>query len=150
MQPLNSANTTVSFWVKVNALPVTGEAYLLSYGGWQERLKISVPSHGKVVFSTNNVGTGNSDMDAGDGNALPIGVWKHVVMTHDGVNDKIFIDGVKKASKAVTGNLKSTVNPLGIGYDPIDNGGFFNGAKVYIYFYIVNIDLLFIIILHYE
>ena len=134
---LNSPTTTVSFWVKVNALPVSGEAYLLSYGGWQERLKISVPSHGKVVFSTNNVGTGNSDMDAGDGNALPIGVWKHVVMTHDGVNDKIFIDGVKKASKAVTGNLKSTVNPLGIGYDPIDNGGFFNGAldEVQIYNY---------------
>ena len=76
-------------------------------------------------------------MDAGDGNALPIGVWKHVVMTHDGVNDKIFIDGVKKASKAVTGNLKSTVNPLGIGYDPIDNGGFFNGAldEVQVYNY---------------
>ena len=125
---LNSPTTTVSFWVKVNALPVTGEAYLLSYGGWQERLKISLPSHGKVVFSTNNVGTGNSDMDAGDGNALPVGVWKHVVMTHDGVNDKIFIDGVKKASKAVTGALKSTVNPLGIGYDPIDGGSFFNGA----------------------
>ena len=126
--PLNSANTTVSFWVKVNALPVTGESFLFSYGGWQERLKISLPPHGKPVFSTNNVGTGNSDMDSGDGNALPVGVWKHVVMTHDGVTDKIFIDGVRKASKAVVGALKSTVNPLGIGYDPIDGGSFFNGA----------------------
>ncbi len=135
--PLNSATTTVSFWVKVNALPAQGEAFLVSYGGWQERLKISLPAHGKVVFSTNNVGTGNSDMDAGDGNALPVGVWKHVVMTHDGTNDKIFIDGVKKATKAVTGNLKSTVNPLGIGYDPIDNGSFFNGSldEVQVYNY---------------
>ena len=134
---LNSPTTTVSFWVKVNALPVTGEAFLLSYGGWQERLKISLPAHGKVVFSTNNVGTGNSDMDAGDGNALAVGVWKHVVMTHDGTKDKIFIDGVKKAEKAVVGNLKSTVNPLGIGYDPLDNTNYFNGAidEVQIYNY---------------
>ena len=135
--PLNSANTTISFWVKVNALPVTGEAFLLSNGGWQERWKISLPAHGKPVFSTNNVGTGNSDMDSGDGNALAVGVWKHVVMTHDGTNDKIFIDGVKKASKAVTGALKSTVHPLGIGYDPIDNGSFFNGSldEVQVYNY---------------
>jgi chitodextrinase len=135
--PLNSANTTVSFWVKVNTLPVTGESFLLSYGGWQERWKISLPAHGKPVFSTNNVGTGNSDMDSGDGNVLAVGVWKHVVMTHDGANDKIFIDGVKKASKAVTGGLKSTVNPLGIGYDPIDGGSFFNGSldEVQVYNY---------------
>ncbi len=135
--PLNSANTTISFWVKVNALPVTGEAFLLSNGGWQERWKISLPAHGKPVFSTNNVGTGNSDMDSGDGNALPVDVWKHVVMTHDGANDKIFIDGVKKASKAVTGALKNTVQPLGIGYDPIDGGSFFNGAldEVQVYNY---------------
>ena len=124
---LNSPTTTVSFWVRVNALPASGEAFLFSYGGWQERLKVSVPSHGKVVFTTNYAG-GISDMDAGDGNALPVGIWKHVVVTHDGANDKIFIDGVRKATKAVVGNLKNTTNPLGIGYDPIDNGAYFNGA----------------------
>ncbi len=135
--PLNSASTTISFWVKANALPVTGESFLLSNGGWQERWKISLPGHGKVVFSTNNVGTGNSDMDAGDGNALTVGVWKHIVMTHDGTNDKIFIDGVKKNTKAVTGALKNTVHPLGIGYDPIDGGSFFNGSldEVQVYNY---------------
>ncbi len=135
--PLNAASTTISFWVKANALPVTGESFLLSNGGWQERWKISLPAHGKVVFSTNNVGTGNSDMDAGDENALTVGVWKHIVMTHDGANDKIFIDGVRKASKAVTGALKNTVHPLGIGYDPIDNGSYFNGAldEIQIYNY---------------
>lgn len=125
--PLNSATTTVSFWVKVNALP-SGESYLLSYGGYQERWKISLPSHGKPVWSTNNVGTGNSDMDAGDGNALPVGVWKHVVMVHDGVSDIIYIDGVRKATKAVVGALKSTKLPLGIGYSPIDLCCYFNGS----------------------
>ena len=133
---LNSPFATISFWVKVNALPGNGESFLLSNGGWQQRWKISLPSHGKPVFTTNN-SSGISDMDSGDSSVLPVGVWKHVVMTHDGTNDKIFIDGVKKASKAVAGSLNPTTYPLGIGYDPIDNGSFFNGSfdEVQIYNY---------------
>jgi chitodextrinase len=124
----NHDYTTVSFWVNVNELPVSGESYLLSNGGWQQRWKISLPSHGKVVWSTKNSVSGNSDMDAGGGNELPIGEWKHVVMIHDGTNDKIFIDGALVASKAVGGAMLSTTYPLGIGHDPIDGGSFFNGS----------------------
>ncbi len=124
---LNGANTTITFWVKVNSLPANGEAFLLSNGGWQERFKISLPSHGKVVFTTNGSG-GISDMDAGNGNELPVGVWKQVVMVHNGVADKIFIDGVLKGSKAVTGSLNPSTKPLGIGYNPIDGGNWFDGA----------------------
>ena len=133
---LNSPTTTVSFWVKVNALPAQGEVYLLSFGGWQERWKISLPAHGKVVFSTKST-TGNTDLDAGDGNALPLSTWKHVVMIHDGAKDRIFIDGALKAEKIIAAPLNSTVNPLGIGYDPIDGGSFFNGSldEVQIYNY---------------
>jgi len=124
---LNSAATTITFWVKVNALPATGEAYLLSFGGWQERWKISLPPHGKPVFTTNSAG-GISDMDSGNGNELPVGIWKQVVMVHDGTNDKIFIDGVLKAQKAVAGALNATTKPFGIGYNPIDGGNWFDGA----------------------
>ncbi|MGI9158943.1 MAG: LamG-like jellyroll fold domain-containing protein [Saprospiraceae bacterium] len=124
---LNSGTTTVSFWVKVNSLPANGEAFLLSYGGWQERWKISLPTHGKPVWTTNHSG-GISDMDSGDGNALPVGVWKHVVMVHDGAKDKIFIDGALKGEKNVAGTLNSTTRPLGIGYNPIDGGNWFDGA----------------------
>ena len=46
---LNSDYTTISFWAKVNSLPANGEAFLLSFGGWQERWKISLPGHGKPV-----------------------------------------------------------------------------------------------------
>jgi chitodextrinase len=124
---LNSGTTTVSFWVKVNALPVNGESFLLSFGGWQERWKISLPPHGKPVWTTNHSG-GISDMDSGDGNELPVGVWKHVVMVHDGAKDKIFIDGALKGEKVVAGTLNSTTKPLGIGYNAIDGGNWFDGA----------------------
>ncbi|MBK9256792.1 MAG: hypothetical protein IPM42_14995 [Saprospiraceae bacterium] len=124
---LNSATATVSMWVKVNSLPANGEAFLISNGGWQERLKISLPTHGKPVFTTNYSG-GISDMDSGDGNELKPGQWTHLVFVHDGSKNKIFLDGVLKAEKNVSGDLNSTTRPLGIGYNAIDGGNWFDGV----------------------
>jgi hypothetical protein len=84
-----------------------------------------LPSHGKLVFTTNN-SSGISDMDSG-GSSITPGAWTHVVMTHDGVNDKIYFNGLEVASKAVAGTLNSTTHPLGIGYNPIDGGNYFEG-----------------------
>ena len=124
---LQSDFTTISFWVNPTALPASGEAYLLSNGGWQERWKISLPSHGKPVFTTHAAAC-CSDMDSGDGNDLKVGVWTHVAMVHDGTNDKIFVNGVLANQKLTAGALAKTKYPLGIGYDPIDNGSIFNGS----------------------
>lgn len=124
---LNSDYTTVSMWVKPNSIPATGEVFLLSFGGWQERIKISLPNHGKVVWTTNGTG-GISDMDAGGGNELQKGKWAHLVFTHDGTNDKIFLNGVQVAIKAVSGTLSSTTKPLGIGYNAVDGGNWFDGV----------------------
>ncbi|MCK6690608.1 MAG: fibronectin type III domain-containing protein, partial [Thermoanaerobaculia bacterium] len=103
-----------------------GESYLLSYGGWQERWKISLPQHGKPVWTTNHT-NGISDMDSGDGNELPVGEWRHVVMVHDGALDKIYFNGAKVAEKNVAGALKNTTKLLGIGYNAVDGGNVFNG-----------------------
>lgn len=123
---LQSPYTTVSFWVKPNSLPPSGQVFLLSNGGWQERWKISLPDHGKPVWTTNGTG-GISDMDSGGGNELQVGVWTHVAMVHDGLKDRIYMNGVQVAEKDVTGELNSTKYPLGIGYDPVDGGSFFDG-----------------------
>ncbi|MBK9565184.1 MAG: hypothetical protein IPO37_08395 [Saprospiraceae bacterium] len=123
---LQSASTTISFWVKVRSLPAQGEVYLLSHGGWQERWKISLPSHGKPVFTVKTT-TCCNDMDSGDGNQLKVNEWKHVVMTHDGTADKMYMNGVKVNEKAYAGALGKTTSPLGIGYDPIDKGNYFDG-----------------------
>jgi hypothetical protein len=123
---LNTPQTTVSFWANPNSLPGTGEAFLLSFGGWQERWKISLPPHGKPVWTTNHA-NGISDMDSGDGNELVVGTWTHVVMVHDGLKDKIYMDGALVAEKDVVGDLDNTVHPFGIGYNPIDGGNWFDG-----------------------
>lgn len=135
---LNSANTTISFWAKPNSLPVSGEVYLLSNGGWQERWKISLPGHGKPVFTTHSNGQCCSDLDSGT--PLTVGQWTHIVMTHDGTQDIIYLNGVQVNQKSAAGALDPTTKPLGIGYDPIDNGSYFDGAldEVQIYNYAMN------------
>jgi len=136
---LNSPYTTVSFWVKPNELPANGEVFLLSFGGWQERWKISLPTHGKPVWTTNH-SNGISDMDSGNGNELPVGTWTHVVMTHDGAKDFIYMNGVQVAEKDVVGTLDNTTYPLGIGYNPIDGGNWFNGDMDEVQVYNVALD----------
>ncbi len=124
---LNSGTTTVAFWVKMDQLAEQGEYFLMSQGGWQERWKISLPSHGKPVWTTNGEG-GISDMDSGDGNELTPGQWTHLAFVHDGAKDLIYVNGSLANEKAVTGNLNNTIHPLGIGYDPIDNANFSKGS----------------------
>ncbi|MBC7884847.1 MAG: LamG domain-containing protein, partial [Saprospiraceae bacterium] len=124
---LNSENTTVSLWVKANSLPANGESFILSNGGWQERLKISLPTHGKAVFTT-NYSAGISDMDAGDGNDLKVGQWTHLVFVHDGTKNKIYINGELEAEKNVAGTLNETTKDLGIGFNIIDGGNWFDGV----------------------
>ena len=123
---LNSATTSISFWVKPNSFPASGEVYILSNGGWQSRWKISMPNHGKPVFTTHSNGACCSDLDSGT--PLTLGTWTHVVMVHDGLKDIIYFNGAQVNEKNATGALDPTTYPLGIGFDPIDNGGFFDGA----------------------
>jgi hypothetical protein len=124
---LNSPLASVAFWVNVNNLPGNGEAYLVSLGGWQERYKISLPTHGKPVWTTNHE-NGISDMDAGDAGVLVPGTWAHLVFVHDGNKDYIYKDGVLAAEKDVVGLLNNTSHPLGIGYNIIDGGSYFDGS----------------------
>ena len=138
---LNSDYTTISFWVNVGELPAQGEVYLLSNGGWKERWKISLPSHGKPVFTTTSE-NGISDMDSGDGNELVVGTWTHVVMVHDGAKDLIYMNGAQVAEKDVTGDLDNTVHPLGIGYDPIDVANYFDGGLDEVQIYNVALDAM--------
>ncbi len=123
---LNSAATTISFWVKPNSFPASGEVYILSNGGYQERWKISLPGHGKPVFTTHSNGACCSDLDSGT--PLTIGTWTHVVMVHDGLKDIIYFNGVQVNEKSAAGVLDATTKPLGIGFDPIDQNYFFDGA----------------------
>jgi hypothetical protein len=42
--------TTYSLWVNLDELPPSGEAFLISNGGWQQRVKISVLTMEKLCL----------------------------------------------------------------------------------------------------
>ncbi len=130
---LNSATATISFWINPKSFPAQGEAYLISFGGYQERFKISMPNHGKPVFTTHAGGACCSDMDSNT--PLTMGTWTHVVMVHDGAKDIIYFNGLQVNEKNVAGALDASTKPLGIGYDPIDNTNFFNGSMDEVQFF---------------
>jgi hypothetical protein len=130
---LISDYATVSFWIRVDGQNLAdAEAYLLSFGSWQERYKVSLPQHLKVVWTTNskNAQFDNfiSDMDSGNGNELIEGFWWYVTMVHDGTDDIIYLDGEEVNRKPVLGTLNSTSRSLGFGNNPIEGGQFFEGS----------------------
>jgi hypothetical protein len=130
---LISDYTTVSFWIRVDSTSTKdAEAYVLDFGHWDQRWKISLPQHKRIVWTTNSKNTQFpnfiSDMDAKDGNELTLKDWWHVTMVHDGKDDVIYIDGKEVNRKPATGVLNPTIRPLGIGSNSVDGGQYFIGA----------------------
>jgi hypothetical protein len=130
---LLSDYATVSFWIRVDGLNIAdAEAYILDFGHWSQRWKISLPQHLKIVWTTNsnNAQFPNfiSDMDSGDGNEMVIGAWWYVTMVHNGTDDIIYVNGVEVKRKPTLGKLNSTARSLGFGNNPIEGGQYFNGA----------------------
>jgi hypothetical protein len=58
--------------------------------------------------------------------ALAANTWAHLAATYDGSTLRLFVNGVQVASKAQTGNLAASSNPLQIGGDSI-YGQYFAG-----------------------
>jgi len=130
---LISDYTSVSFWIRVDSINTSdAEAYILDFGHWDQRWKVSLPQHTKIVWTTNSKNdqfdNAISDMDSGDGNELVEDFWWYVTMVHDGEDDIIYVDGVEVNRKPAPGILNSTNRPLGMGSNPIDGGQYFNGA----------------------
>ncbi|MBL0109520.1 MAG: hypothetical protein IPP42_01080 [Saprospiraceae bacterium] len=63
---------------------INAESYIIDFGNYDQRLKISIPQHTKIVFTTNSKNAqftnAISDMDSGDGNELVKGIWWYVTM----------------------------------------------------------------------
>ncbi len=125
--------TTVSFWIRVDGQNLQdAEAYVIDFGHWDQRWKISLPQHLKIVWTTN----GNnvqfpqfiSDMDSGDGNEMVKTFWWYVTMVHDGTSDIVYVNGQQTNIKPVLSKLNSTARPLCFGSNPIEGKQYFMGA----------------------
>ena len=130
---LISDYATVSFWIRVDDVNLAiAESYVIDFGHWSERWKISLPQHLKIVWTTNSntIQFPNliSDMDSGDGNEMVKSFWWYVTMVHDGVNDIIYVNGIQTNIRPAPGKLNTTARPLCFGSNPIEGGQYFIGA----------------------
>ena len=72
------------------------------------------------------VNTGGSDQSAAGTAKLPVNAWTHLTATYDGLNLRLYVNGVLTATRTVTNSLRLTGNPLRIGGNAVW-GEFFNG-----------------------
>jgi hypothetical protein len=59
--------------------------------------------------------------------ALTPGQWAHIATTYDGINQRMFINGVEVSSRPQAGNMAVGNQPLRIGGNQVFSGEFYNG-----------------------
>jgi hypothetical protein len=58
--------------------------------------------------------------------ALPLSAWSHLAATYDGTNLRFYVNGALITTKATTGAMPNTANPLRIGGNAVW-GEYFSG-----------------------
>ncbi|HVQ58803.1 MAG TPA: LamG-like jellyroll fold domain-containing protein [Solirubrobacterales bacterium] len=59
-------------------------------------------------------------------NSLPLNTWSHLAATYDGTTLRLYVNGTQVATKAATGAMPNTANPLRIGGNSVW-GEYFSG-----------------------
>lgn len=80
-------------------------------------------SSGTLNFAV-GIGTGFQEVTA---TGLVLNQWQHVAATYDGTTMRIFRNGVQIGSKAQTGTINVSTNPIEIGRNPQYTDRFFQG-----------------------
>ena len=68
----------------------------------------------------------NSAMPVASRSGSPVNAWTHIAFTYDGTTQRLYVNGTQVATKATTGAIQTTNNPLWIGGNQ-PYGEYFNG-----------------------
>ena len=103
---------TLSAWIRPTA----------SQSGWRTILQRETDAY--FLNASNSTGPlrpsgggtfgGNTQFLSGP-TASPVNAWTHVALTYDGATLQLFVNGTQVASRATTGAIQATDNPLWIG-----------------------------------
>jgi hypothetical protein len=73
------------------------------------------------------VRVGTADRTLRAVSALTPGTWVHIATTYDGINQRMFVNGVQVSSRAQAGNMTVGNQPLRIGGNQVFSGEFYSG-----------------------
>jgi hypothetical protein len=73
------------------------------------------------------VRVGTADRTVVGGTPLTPGAWAHIATTYDGINQRLFINGVEVASRPQAGNMAVGNQPIRVGGNQVFSGEFYNG-----------------------
>ena len=103
---------TLEAWVNPSALGSV----------WRTVVLKESPGYFRYALYANNDVNGpsghvyvNSDLDARATSRLPLNTWAHLATTYDGATVRVYVNGTQVASRAVTGAMSASTNPLRIG-----------------------------------
>jgi hypothetical protein len=136
----NSANLqitneiTIEAWIYANSLTHPNGNYYPTPVSKNDNPRIFVDGAGYVVFRLS--GPTGGDLQIGPGIIIP-GRWYHVVGTYKNGERAIYVDGVKKISRADTGTITANSYPYYIGdaWGTLDRvwNGLIDDVRIYNY-----------------
>ncbi len=97
---------TISFWMELNELP-TKELYVISHGSWGERYKISI-SNRKLRWTIKTDRNSNGILDLDSESILDANKLYHCVVTYDGSDAEVWLNGNLDSFTSWSGKLLTT------------------------------------------
>ena len=107
--------------------------YPLTPGGWRSVLMKQRP--GQLAYALyGNTDTNRASVEISTGSnvdvrataTLALNAWSHLAATYDGATLRLFVNGTQVSTRAVTGGIAVSGNPLRIGGNSVW-GEYFNG-----------------------
>jgi hypothetical protein len=107
-----TTGATFEVWIKPNAIATQRILYKYSTSTGYE---LFLASNQKFSFRIN----GSDATRVNSTTSYPVdGTWGHVAATYDGVNMKLFINGIQEGGNIASSNIVANAVNLGIGADP--------------------------------